>query len=210
MAAPVSVSALALNSWEGGYLVGGRRIVDRLFFAEITSTGGTTFGLLNPVASGKTRRATASGLQPASSPTIDHSETGDFQVLSYQFRVPAATDFSALVATNGNRLKVASAVTVTTANGAAASSVAASTTFAQQSVQSTLPFGGAQTDFAVKTGDVTISLFSENGSNAAGSTISAASATIYIPVVVTVAFLDVNLCPQTSEVSGAFLRELEE
>ena len=211
MAAPINVLSYAIGHWNGGAIVGARRIVSRLYFAEITSTGALSFALLNPSSSGRDRQSTASGLLPANSVTIDHSETGDFQVLGYEFKIPASTDFgSALVATNGNRLKLASAVTVTTAHGAAASAVAASTTFAQAAVKSVAASNTSATEFALKTGDVTLALYSENGSNAAGSTISAASSNIYIPVVVTVAFHDVSLCPQTAEISGAFLREIEE
>lgn len=211
MAAPINVSSLALGNWKGGVIVGHRRIVDRLYIAEIPLAGALSFALKNPSASGIDRLSTASGLLSADSVTIDHSETGDFQVLGYAFKIPASTDFgSSLVATNGNRLKLASAVTITTANGAAASAVAASTTFAQAAVDNVGASNTAATEFALKTGDVTLTLYSENGSNAAGSAINASAASIYIPIVVTVAFHDVNLAPETDAMFGAYLREIEE
>lgn len=160
--------------------------VNALGVVDITSTVATVFDV--KFRSGQADKADTTGL------TIPIGS-----VLHYiGFRIPSTVDPSgsnlvpllpALIATNGDRLKLATAVGATgtqafNATGSTAyvaSSVAASGTFAAEEKKFAIsPFQGSATpaaaDFSVAlSGAITLKLFNDNGTTGAGSGVSVAS-----------------------------------
>lgn len=187
---------------ESGVLVGPYRIINAFFVAAIGTTPAASFPLKR-VAKNQTElknSADADGLISVPTATFIASELGGaFSILSVRFRVP-----SGLVATTGNALKVATAVNVT--NGPV-STAAASSTYAEQRVASTLAFvndGTAVGDLGAKTSNQTFSLFSQTApaTNTAGGNVSVASGWKYVPVIITIAATNPNVLPELTEIPG--------
>lgn len=188
---------------ESGGLVGPYRIISGLFVASIDTTGGTVFPLKRPAKNQYELKyvAGADGLIAVPTATLVAADLGtNYSLLSIRYRIPTG-----LVATNGNALKVATAVNVSAASQV--STAAASTTYAAQRVAATLPFvndGTAVGDLGAKNGNVTLSLYSQTatGTNTTGSSVAAASGIVYVPVIVTVAATNPNVLPEIGEIPG--------
>lgn len=157
----------AVNAPEGKY-------VDLITVADVTTTAATVFDL--KVRAGQADKAdTVVGAIPAGA-----------EIYHLSIVVP-----SGLVATNGDRLKLATAVGATgtqTFNATAstsyvASAVAASTTFAAAGYRFAIsPFSqaAAASQSAALSGGVTFKLYNDNGTTGAGSGVSVASGTAQI------------------------------
>lgn len=149
----------------------GYKIVHALGFAEIDSTGGTSF----PV-----RLAPDVYLPNADGNQI--TIPSGAMVLRTAFGIPAG-----LSATDGDNLLFAGAIDAASTAGtnvAVASAAAASSTYAAASAVSQAPLGaylgvaGASTALAA---DLALNILSEDGAGAAGAAVSAASGTVRIP-----------------------------
>lgn len=146
---------------------------DAIAVAEITTTSQTILNL--KYRSGQADRSDTSGAITVPSGS---------QILGMGMRIP-----SGIVATNGDRLKLATAVGATgtqvfnnsSSTAYVASSVAASTTFAEETVRFWESLLG--TNSGVKTNaDASFKVYNDNGTTGAGSGVSVASGVALVVV----------------------------
>jgi len=174
-----------LQSWNTGTKVTHTPfglITDVIRVAEITSTSATTWPLIERSGQGgRADTSQASITVPANS-----------LILQMGIRIPSTTlggTASGLVATTGNRLKLATAVTVNTftfaeaagANAAVASAAASGSTFAPATVTNGY-FNNLTTSIPI-TSSATFELYNDNGTTGAGSGVTVASGRIALVMV---------------------------
>jgi len=159
-------------------------IADVIRVAEITSTAATTWNLIERSGQGDRADVSSAGI-------LVPNGAG---VISIGLRIPSTTrggTASGLVATTNDRLKIATAVANNTRDWTAndgtkcgvVSSVAASSSFAAESVVGGYRIGDDAASVVRLTSDATFKLWNDNGTTALGSGVSSPASTITLVVV---------------------------